>query len=87
MNPELVTCIVMAFLVTSAGILDWWLAKTYGIKYTMTDLIRRVTLHNVWLQIAIVLAFGMLIGHFFLWPSDCVEIKKELMELKMRLNK
>jgi hypothetical protein len=55
MNHQLATVLVMDV--------------TYGKDATMTRLIRRVTRENIWLQIAIVLAFGMMLGHFFLCPG------------------
>lgn len=81
MNPELATCAVMAFCCLSAGLLDWALARWLGERYTMTAFIRRVTLHNMWLEVTIILALGLLIGHFFLWP-DCPAIQEELRQLK-----
>lgn len=76
MNPELATVLIMTVSIATAALGDVWLAKRFGQKFTMTGAIRRFTLNNIWLQIAITLAFGLLLGHFFLVP-DCAELTQE----------
>lgn len=68
MNPELITCIVIFISLLVPIVSDIWIAKKYGIDYTISRLIRKFSRENIWYIVVLSLSAGLLLGHFFLCP-------------------
>jgi hypothetical protein len=69
MSPELVSLIVIIACTLLPIVLDIWLAKTYGVQFTISDTIRRAGRQWPWVVLVLSLSAGCLLGHFFLCPA------------------